>query len=65
MNMKYVSALALVVLLSCIGCLRREFRSKPNIVVFLTDDQGYGDLGCFGSESLETPNIDRLCQGRG
>ncbi|MEL7500005.1 MAG: sulfatase-like hydrolase/transferase [Planctomycetota bacterium] len=34
----------------------------PNIVVFLTDDQGYGDLGCFGSESLETPNIDRLCK---
>ncbi len=39
-----------------------EAADKPNIVVFLTDDQGYGDLGCFGSESLETPNIDRLCQ---
>ncbi|WP_196782419.1 sulfatase-like hydrolase/transferase [Bremerella volcania] len=35
---------------------------RPNIVVFLTDDQGYGDLGCFGSESLETPNIDQLCK---
>lgn len=35
---------------------------RPNVVVFLTDDQGYGDVGCFGSESLETPNIDRLCQ---
>ena len=35
---------------------------RPNVVVFLTDDQGYGDLGCFGSESLETPNIDRLCK---
>lgn len=32
-----------------------EAADKPNIVVFLTDDQGYGDLGCFGSESLETP----------
>ena len=30
--------------------------------MFLTDDQGYGDLGCFGSESLETPNIDQLCR---
>ena len=39
-----------------------EASRKPNIVVFLTDDQGYGDLGCFGSESLETPNIDRLCK---
>lgn len=35
---------------------------RPNIVVFLTDDQGYGDLGCYGSDSLETPNIDRLCE---
>ena len=39
-----------------------EAVDKPNIVVFLTDDLGYGDLGCYGSESLETPNIDRLCQ---
>ncbi|MEL6107521.1 MAG: sulfatase-like hydrolase/transferase [Planctomycetota bacterium] len=35
---------------------------QPNIVVFLTDDQGYGDLGCYGSKTLETPNIDRLCE---
>ena len=39
-----------------------EAADQPNIVVFLTDDQGYGDLGCYGSDSLETPNIDRLCQ---
>ena len=38
-----------------------EDETRPNVIVFLTDDQGYGDLGCFGSESLETPNIDRLC----
>ncbi|MBC8325095.1 MAG: sulfatase-like hydrolase/transferase [Verrucomicrobia subdivision 3 bacterium] len=39
-----------------------ETGRKPNIVVFMTDDQGYGDLGCFGSDSLKTPNIDRLCR---
>lgn len=33
---------------------------RPNVVVFLTDDQGYGDLGCYGSKDLQTPNIDRL-----
>jgi arylsulfatase A-like enzyme len=32
----------------------------PNIVLILTDDQGYGDLGCFGSKDISTPNIDRL-----
>ncbi|MCA9270658.1 MAG: sulfatase, partial [Planctomycetales bacterium] len=32
----------------------------PNIVVIFTDDQGYGDLGCFGAKGYKTPNIDRM-----
>src|SRR5436190_7342797 len=32
----------------------------PNIVVFLVDDLGATDLGCFGSTFYETPNVDRL-----
>ncbi len=34
--------------------------AKPNIVVIFTDDQGYGDLGCYGSPNILTPHIDRL-----
>ena len=38
---------------------------KPNFVVIFTDDQGYGDLGCFGSETIETPHLDRMAtEGR-
>jgi arylsulfatase len=33
---------------------------KPNIVLLFTDDQGYGDVGCFGAKGFETPNLDRL-----
>ena len=31
-----------------------------SVVVIVADDLGYGDLGCFGQESFQTPNIDRL-----
>ena len=39
-----------------IGCAA----AKPNFVIIFADDQGYGDLGSFGSEKIRTPNIDRL-----
>lgn len=34
----------------------------PNIVIILTDDQGYGDIGCFGARGFTTPNLDRLAE---
>lgn len=37
-------------------------QQKPNVVFILADDLGYGDLGCYGQEKFETPNIDRLAQ---
>ena len=33
---------------------------RPNILIILADDLGYGELGCYGQEIIETPNIDRL-----
>lgn len=35
---------------------------RPNFIIIFTDDQGYGDLSCFGSKTIETPNIDRLAK---
>lgn len=35
---------------------------RPNVVVILADDLGYGDLGCYGATKFKTPNIDRLAK---
>ncbi|NLK29411.1 MAG: sulfatase-like hydrolase/transferase [Clostridiales bacterium] len=35
---------------------------QPNFIIILTDDQGYGDLSCMGSEDFVTPNIDSLAE---
>ncbi len=37
--------------------------APPNIVLIVSDDQGYRDLGCFGSDEIKTPHLDRLAAG--
>ncbi len=34
--------------------------SQPNVIIFFTDDQGYGDLSCMGATDFRTPNLDRM-----
>lgn len=36
--------------------------SEVNVVLIFADDQGYGDLGCFGSKKIKTPNIDQMAK---
>ena len=46
-----------------LGCQQKETEDTlPNIVYFIADDLGYGDLSCLGQEKFSTPNIDRLAR---
>lgn len=40
----------------------RPEKNKPNFVIIFTDDQGYGDLGCYGSKTIRSPRLDKLAQ---
>ena len=51
----------LLVLLSCLCCAAAESQ-RPNIVIILTDDMGFGDIGCYGGKFAPTPNIDRMAK---
>lgn len=41
------------------GCSKKSER-PPNVVIFIVDDLGWSDIGCYGSDYYKTPNIDRL-----
>ena len=59
--MKQVSILSLFI---CLVLFQGGAQTtlKPNIIFILADDLGYGDIGCYGQQKIETPNIDRLAK---
>ena len=44
------------------GLAMGQSSELPNIIIIFTDDQGYGDLGCYGSTDIQTPTIDSLAK---
>lgn len=53
----------LILALSCWTYPPALQAAPPNILLIVSDDQGYRDLGCFGSREVKTPHLDRLAKG--
>ncbi|RLD76873.1 MAG: N-acetylgalactosamine-6-sulfatase, partial [Bacteroidetes bacterium] len=63
--MKISIVLVLLPLLGGLVSCNQQHKEKPkhpNIIYILADDLGYGELGCYGQEKIETPNIDKLAE---
>ncbi len=52
--------LALVII--NLGTLQAQVNKKPNFIIIMADDLGYGDIGTFGATDILTPNIDKLAK---
>ena len=48
--------------LACVITSDAAESQRPNFVIIFTDDQGYQDVGCFGSPNIKTPNLDRMAR---
>ncbi len=53
-------ALFLIAALAGPAAAQGPARPRPNVVLIITDDVGYGDIGSYGAPDIKTPNIDRL-----
>ena len=50
----------LVVLFAACMQVAEPYTEKPNVVIIFIDDEGYGDVGCYGATGFETPNLDQM-----
>ncbi len=59
--MRTVNKIFYLIFFFSIQCVNAQ-NKKPNIILILADDLGYGDIGCYEQKKIETPDIDRLAK---
>lgn len=60
MKKNYLISYTIFLIMVCHTGLAQSSVKKPNFIIIFTDDQGYGDLGCFGHPTIKTPNLDKM-----
>lgn len=58
--MRLIRIFCIVCAMALAGCATDEVAEQPNVIIILTDDQGWGDLSVHGNTNISTPNIDEL-----
>ena len=57
---KYRHIILFLVAILISSCSKKIETKKTNFIIFFTDDQGYNDVGCFGSPNIKTPYLDQM-----
>lgn len=55
-------AIPVILITSCDPPKKSEDNRPPNVIIIFTDDQGYQDVGCFGSPDIKTPHLDQMAK---